>query len=47
MIKNFLPIVLIIIDLSQSIICLWQRDYARAIYWLSAGLLTGTTIFMH
>jgi len=44
--KNILPIILIIIDLSQSIVCLVGKDYPRVLYWLAAGLITFSTIIM-
>jgi hypothetical protein len=44
--KNILPMVLIIIDLVQSIVCVFHKDFVRALYWLSAGVLTATTMFM-
>jgi hypothetical protein len=44
--KNILPCVLIVIDLVQAVVCLFQKDVPRAIYWSSAGLLTWSTVIM-
>ena len=41
-----LPIILIIIDLVESIICLVSGNYPKSLYWFSAGLITVATILM-
>jgi len=46
MIKMILPLVLVVIDVVQAVICLYTKDYARACYWASAGVLTISTIYM-
>jgi len=45
--KHVFPVILIILDLSASVVYFWQRDYARAGYWLSAGFITFSTLFIH
>lgn len=44
--KNILPIILCGIDFVQAIICLWQKDLPRCIYWCAAGALTWTTMLI-
>ena len=44
--RAFLPVVLVIIDFVQTGVCACYKDYARALYWFSAGLITLATIFM-
>jgi hypothetical protein len=40
------PVILAILDVGAAIVSLCQKDYARAIYWLSAAILTTTTLYM-
>lgn len=44
--KHVLPVVLVAIDLVEAVVCLCQRDMARALYWASAGLITFSTVIM-
>jgi len=41
-----LPVILIIIDIIESIICLSVGNYPKSLYWFSAGVLTLSTILM-
>ena len=44
--KDILPLLLVAVDLAESFVCAWQRDYARAWYWLAAGQITFATVLM-
>ena len=41
-----LPVILIIIDVIESIVCLSVGNYPKSLYWFSAGILTLSTILM-
>jgi len=41
-----LPIILIAIDILQSIVCLYAGNYPKSLYWVAAGILTFSTILM-
>ena len=45
-VKDILPLLLVAVDLVESRVCAWQRDYARAWYWLAAGQITFATVLM-
>jgi hypothetical protein len=45
-VKDILPLLLVAVDLVESLVCAWQRDYARAWYWLAAGQITFATVLM-
>ena len=42
---QYLPLLLIIIDFMAAIMYLAQKDYKKAIYWISAGVLNITVTF--
>lgn len=44
--KNFFPYLLSILDLVACIGYIFCKDYVRAIYWVSASILTFTTTIM-
>ena len=44
--KEIMPIILTIIDIIQAIVCISSKDYARFFYWVSAAVLTVSTIYM-
>lgn len=39
------PTILIVLYFGAGLVCLWQGDYRRAIYWLGAILLTGAVTY--
>ena len=45
MTKIYIPYLLAAIDLIQAIVCISHKDYPRFVYWISAGLLTVSTIY--
>ena len=45
-VKDILALLLVAVDLAESLVCAWQRDYARAWYWLAAGQITFATVLM-
>jgi hypothetical protein len=45
-VKDILPLLLVAVDLVESLVCAWQRDYARAWYRLAAGQITFATVLM-
>lgn len=45
-VKDILPLLLVAVDLVESLVCAWHRDYARAWYWLAAGQITFATVLM-
>lgn len=45
-VKDILPLLLVAVDLVESLVCAQQRDYARAWYWLAAGQITFATVLM-
>jgi hypothetical protein len=44
-VTQVLPIILILIDVGASAVYAYNGDYKRAVYWISAGLLTTTVTF--
>jgi hypothetical protein len=44
--KDYIPLLLVAVDLVESAICAYHLDWARAWYWLAAGQITAATIFM-
>lgn len=44
--KHLIPLMLAAFDLVEALVCLCQRDTARALYWASAALLTFSTTIM-
>lgn len=44
--KNFFPILLTCLDFVAAIVYAFNKDWCRVIYWIAAGILTLTTIFM-
>ena len=34
---QILPIAMILLDIGAAAVCLWHRDYRRAVYWDSSG----------
>ena len=43
--EQFLPLILIIIDIAAAVVCLFQDDKKRAIYWLAAAVLNWAVTF--
>jgi hypothetical protein len=41
--KNVFPYILMTLDFGAAIVYGFQGDYWRAVYWISAGMLTLTT----
>ena len=44
--ENVLPVVLIIIDVFQAIVCFYTGNKPKSLYWFSAAVLTYSTILM-
>ena len=42
---QILPIVMILIDLGAAIVCVWHKDYKKAVYWIAAAVLNVTVTF--
>lgn len=42
---QYLPCLLIVIDVGAAVVCFWYGDVRRGIYWLSAATLTSTVTF--
>jgi len=43
---KYLPIAMVVMSFLSLIIYAFSKDYAKAVYWLSAAFLTCSTIFM-
>lgn len=39
------PIAMILLDAGAAAVCLWHRDYRRAVYWVAAAVLNVTVTF--
>lgn len=39
------PLVLIVIDVSASVVYLFHLDYRKAVYWAAAAILSATVTF--
>jgi hypothetical protein len=44
--SSIFPLLLMTLDLLASLIYLISKDYARALYWLAAGLITFSTLLI-
>jgi hypothetical protein len=44
--KNILPCVLCLIDIAAAIVCGFDKDWPRVMYWLSAASITASTLWM-
>lgn len=42
---QMLPIAMILLDFGAAAVCMWHRDYRRAIYWMAAAVLNVTVTF--
>lgn len=42
---QILPIAMILLDVGAAVVCLWHKDYRRAVYWLAAAVLNVTVTF--
>lgn len=42
---QILPIAMIILDVGAAAVCLWHKDYIRAVYWIAAAVLNATVTF--
>jgi len=42
---QILPIAMILLDVGTAAVCLWHRDYRRAVYWVAAAVLNVTVTF--
>ena len=42
---QILPIAMILLDVGAASVCLWHRDYRRAVYWIAAAVLNLTVTF--
>lgn len=39
---QMLPVAMILLDAGAAAVCLWHRDYRRAVYWIAAAVLNAT-----
>lgn len=39
---QILQIAMILLDTGAAAVCLWHRDYRRAVYWVAAAVLNVT-----
>ncbi len=44
--ENIFPVVLMIIDMLAAIIYIINKDFARALYWISAAAITLSTLLI-
>ena len=42
---QILPIAMILLDVVAAAVCLWHKDYRRAVYWIAAAVLNLTVTF--
>lgn len=42
---QMLPVAMILLDAGAAAVCLWHRDYRRAVYWIAAAVLNATVTF--
>lgn len=43
--EQVLPLALIIIDVLAAVVCVAQKEYKKAVYWLAAAVLNYTVTF--
>ena len=44
-VTQILPIAMILLDVGAATVCLWHKDYRRAVYWMAAAVLNATVTF--
>jgi len=44
--KDLFPKILIVLDIGAAVVYLYCGDKARAFYWVSAGCITCSTLFI-
>ena len=42
---QYLPLILIIINLAAAVVCLIHKNYKKAVYWVAAAVLNITVTF--
>lgn len=42
---QILPVAMVLLDVGAASVCLWHRDYRRAVYWIAAAVLNATVTF--
>ena len=42
---QILPLTIILLNTGTTAVCLWHRDYRRAVYWIAAAVLNLTVTF--
>ena len=42
---QILPIAMILLDVGAATVCLWHKDYRRAVYWVAAAVLNAAVTF--
>lgn len=42
---QILPIAMILLDVGAAVVCLWHKDYRRAVYWMAAAVLNAAVTF--
>jgi hypothetical protein len=45
-IKEYIPTLLIVIHIAAAVVCIWEGDKARFLYWISAALITFSTLLI-
>lgn len=43
--QQVLPLALIIINVLAAIVCVYHKDYKKAVYWIAAAVLNITVTF--
>ena len=39
---QILPIAMILLDVGAAAVCLWHKDYGKAVYWMATAVLNVT-----
>lgn len=42
---QILPLLLIVIDVGAACVCIYHKEYKKAVYWLAAAVLNVTVTF--
>lgn len=43
--EQILPLVLIVINVLAAVVCIVQKEYKKAVYWIAAAVLNYTVTF--
>lgn len=44
-IELIIPVFMIVLSVGASVVCFWQKDWRRGLYWAAAAILTLTVTF--